>query len=114
MKKYINLEDMANQNGASVLNVIQKNTNISRRHITELTGLSWGGMTKIVNKLLEGGYIIEKKQDSSHKSGRIPSIISINNEKNFVIGLDINKTGLKSYAFYASLFRVICKRIFFC
>lgn len=96
LKNYINLEDMANQNGANVLNVIQKNANISRRQITELTGLSWGGMTKIVNKLLENEYIIEKKQTSGTKSGRIPSIISVNTNRNFVIGLDINKTGLKA------------------
>lgn len=96
MKKIINNEIMANRNGANVLNIIQENVNISRRQITELSGLSWGGMTKIVNKLLESGYITEKKQDSNSKSGRNPSIISINNERNYVVGLDINETGLKA------------------
>ncbi len=96
MKKYINIEDMTNLNCSNVLNIIQKNGSLSRKQITELTGLSWGGMTKIVNKLSENGYITEKKQEATAKSGRIPSLISINNEKNFVIGLDINKTGLKA------------------
>ena len=80
-------------NCSAVLDVIQKNKNISRKKITELTCLSWGGMTKIVNKLLEHEYITERKADPTSKSGRIPSIISINNNKNFVVGLDINKTG---------------------
>lgn len=84
---------MINTNCSSVLDVIQKNKNISRKKITELTGLSWGGMTKIVNKLLDHEYITERKADPTSKSGRIPSIISINNNKNFVVGLDINKTG---------------------
>ena len=96
MKKIINNEIMANRNGANVLDIIQKNKVISRKQITELSGLSWGGMTKIVNKLLEGGYITEKKQEENEGSGRIPSLISVNNERNFVIGLDINRTGLKA------------------
>lgn len=96
MKKIINNEIMANRNGSNVLNIIQENVSISRKQITELSGLSWGGMTKIVNKLLESGYIIEKKQDSNSGSGRNPCIISINNERNFVVGLDINETGLKA------------------
>lgn len=96
LKKYIDLEDMVNTNCSNVLDVIQKNENISRKQITELTGLSWGGMTKIVNKLLENEYITEKKTENSSKSGRTPSLISINNERNFVVGLDINKTGFKA------------------
>lgn len=96
MKKYINLEDMTNTNCSNVLDVIQKNGMISRREITDETGLSWGGMTKIVNKLLENGYIVEQKQKSTAQSGRTPSVISVNTQTNFVIGLDINKTGLKA------------------
>ena len=95
MKKYIDLEDMVNTNCSNVLDIIQKNENISRKRITELTGLSWGGMTKIVNKLLENGYIVEKKSQPTSKSGRIPSIISVNNQKNYIIGLDINNVGFK-------------------
>lgn len=94
MKKFIDLDDMANHNCSNVLNIIQKNGTVSRRQITELSGLSWGGMTKIVNKLLENEYIVEAKKESTTSSGRIPSVLSVNTDKNFVIGLDINKTGL--------------------
>ena len=62
MKKYINLEDMTNTYCSNILDVIQKSGTVSRRQITDLTGLSWGGMTKIVNKLLENGYFVEKKE----------------------------------------------------
>ena len=96
MKKYINLEDMINQNCSNVLDVIRENVCISRKQITELTGLSWGGMTKIVNKLLEHGYIIEEKFDSQSKIGRVPGVLRINKQKNFVIGLDINKIGFRA------------------
>lgn len=96
MKKYINLEDMTNTNCSNILDVIQKSGTVSRRQITDLTGLSWGGMTKIVNKLLENGYIVEKKEKSSAGSGRIPGYITVNTQTNFVVGLDINKTGLNA------------------
>lgn len=96
MKKYMNLEDMSNTNCSAVLDIIQKNGQLSRKKITDMTGLSWGGMTKIVNKLLENGYIVEEKKKSASKSGRIPGVVSVNTKTNFVIGLDINKTGLKA------------------
>lgn len=91
MKKYIDLDDMANVNSSNVLNIIQKNGNVSRKQITELSGLSWGGMTKIVNRLLENGYITETKP-----KGRAAGALSVNTSKNFVVGLDINKTGLNA------------------
>ncbi len=96
MKKYIDLEDMASVNCATVLNSIQESDAVSRREITVRTGLSWGGMTKIVNKLLEKGYIKEEKPDKSSSGGRIAGVLRVNTEKNFVMGLDINKTGLRA------------------
>jgi len=95
LKKYIDLEDMANLNCSNILNIIQKNGAVSRKEIIEFSGLSWGGMTKIVNKLLENGYIIENGQEgNSSLRGRIPSLLSINTEKNFIIGFDLNQMGL--------------------
>ncbi len=96
MKKYMNVEDITNTNCSTVLDIIQKNGQLSRKQITDMTGLSWGGMTKIVNRLLENGYIVEEKQTTIAKSGRKPSVVSVNTKTNFVIGLDINKTGLKA------------------
>lgn len=95
MKRYIDIEDMVNVNLSNVLDIIQKNGTVSRKQITQLTGLSWGGMTKIVNKLLEKGYIVETKSVSAC-AGRTPFNLSVNKEKNFVVGLDINKTGLSA------------------
>lgn len=97
MKKYIGLEDMSHVNCSSVLHVIRNHGEISRKQISELTGLSWGGMTKIVNKLFENEYIIEEKSSTFVGSGRIPNVIRINEKKHFVIGADINQTGLRAY-----------------
>ena len=97
MKKYMDLEDMVNINCSNVLNIIQKSGQVSRKEITCFSGLSWGGMTKIVNKLIEKGYITEKKMEGGlSASGRTPSLLSVNKEKNFIVGLDLNQTGLSA------------------
>lgn len=94
MKKYIGLEDMSKVNCSSVLNVIREAKEISRKEISDITGLSWGGMTKIVNKLFEKGYIKEEKNTAATGAGRTPGVITICKDYNVVIGLDINREGL--------------------
>lgn len=94
MKKYIGLGDMSKVNCSSVLNVIREAKEISRKEISDITGLSWGGMTKIVNKLFEKGYIEEEKSTTATGAGRTPGVITICKEYNVVIGLDINREGL--------------------
>lgn len=97
MKKYIDLEDMSHVNCAHVLSVIRDCGEVSRKQISDITGLSWGGVTKIVNKLFEGAYIVEGKSENASGIGRIPNMIRINKEQNFVIGLDINSIGFGAY-----------------
>ena len=77
MKKYMGLEDMSKVNCSSVLNVIREAKEISRKEISDITGLSWGGMTKIVNKLFEKGYIEEEKSTTPTGAGRTPGVITI-------------------------------------
>ncbi len=97
MKKYIGLEEMSNVNCASVLNVIQSCGELSRKQITDITGLSWGGMTKIVNKLFEYGYIEEVKCETASGNKRTPNFIRVRRDNYFVIGLDINRIGFGAY-----------------
>ena len=94
MKKYMGLEDMSKVNCSNVLNVIREAKEISRKEISDITGLSWGGMTKIVNKLFEKGYIEEEKSTASTGAGRTPGVITICKDYNVVVGLDINREGL--------------------
>ena len=95
MKKYMDLEEMSKVNCSSVLNVIREAKEISRKEISDITGLSWGGMTKIVNKLFEKGYIEETKNANATGVGRTPGVITICRDQNVVIGLDINNEGLE-------------------
>lgn len=97
MKKYIGQEEMSNANCACVLELIRRRGEIARKEIAQITHLSWGGMTKIVNRLFESGYIVEDKCENQVGYGRIPNVIRINREKHFVIGLDVNRMGLSAY-----------------
>lgn len=108
MKKYIGLEEMNNANCSSVLSMIRERGEVSRKQIALETGLSWGGMTKIVNRLFEHGYIVEDKSEQTSGSGRIPHIIRINKEQHFVIGLDINRTGFSAYVM--NLAQEVCRK----
>ncbi len=97
MKKYIGLEEMSNVNCSTVLHVIRNCGPVSRRQISDITGLSWGGMTKIVNKLFDHGYIVEEKEEKASGAGRTPGRIRIDETKNVVIGLDLNREGFEAY-----------------
>lgn len=97
MKKYMDLEDMSHVNCSRVLRVIRDCGEVSRKQISDITGLSWGGMTKIVNKLFENGYIVEGKSENVSGIGRTPNLIRINKYQNVVIGLDINREGFGAY-----------------
>ncbi len=97
MKRYIGLEDMSHINCASVLRVIQSSGGISRKQISDITGLSWGGMTKIVNKLMEHEYIVEEKNGAFAGNGRTPGLLRVNTKKHLAAGADINHTGLRAW-----------------
>lgn len=88
---------MSNGNCASVLSVIRNCGALSRKQISDITGLSWGGMTKIVNRLTEHGYIIEEKLENATGAGRTPGLLRVNDKEYYVIGLDINRAGFGAY-----------------
>lgn len=96
MKKYLGLDDISNTNCSSVLHVIRQAGTISRKGISDETGLSWAGMTKIVNKLFEKGFLEESKSKTASTGvGRIPNLIRICRDKNIVLGIDINREGFR-------------------
>ena len=97
MKRYLCLEDMSNVNCANVLSIIREAGIISRKEICSKSGLSWAGMTKIVNKLFEKGFLEETKSTIvSSGAGRIPNLIKICEDRNVVLGIDINREGFSA------------------
>ncbi|MBR5579439.1 MAG: ROK family transcriptional regulator [Lachnospiraceae bacterium] len=94
MKRYLGLEDMSNVNCSNVLNIIREAGEISRKGISDESGLSWAGMTKIVNKLFEKGFLEESRSVVTNAgAGRIPNVIKICKDRNMIVGIDINREG---------------------
>lgn len=91
--KVINQLHMREMNLNEVLKIIREQGPLTRRKLQELTGLSWGGVSQIVTRLLKQNLIIEEK-DMTQTSGRKPTCLMINGQQNLVLGVDINSSGI--------------------
>ena len=98
MKKFISQKDMRIANIFEVLSLIRKEKAVTRKEIQNLMGLSWGGVSQIVSRLLELSYVVEEKITDCATSGRKPGCIEVNASDNFLVGIDINVSG-----FYATV-----------
>ena len=91
--KVINQLHMREMNLNEVLKIIREEESLTRRKLQDLTGLSWGGVSQIVTRLLSQNLIIEVK-DTSPGPGRKPTCLQINGEENLLLGVDINSSGI--------------------
>lgn len=77
-----------------VLSLVRREGALTRKEIQNIMGLSWGGVSQMVSRLIELSFVREIKEDSKVKAGRRPCVITLNGDDNFVLGADINKSGL--------------------
>ena len=91
--KVINQLNMREMNLNEVLKIIREQDPLTRRKLQDLTGLSWGGVSQIVSRLLKQNLIVEEK-DMTQTSGRKPTCLMINGHQNLVLGIDINGGGI--------------------
>ncbi|GHT86538.1 N-acetylglucosamine repressor [Bacteroidia bacterium] len=82
------LDDKA-KNLNSILRIIQKYGPVERKQIQELTQLSWGAVSQYTNALLRGGVLTQSLTTES-STGKPPLLLEINNDDNFIIGVDFN------------------------
>lgn len=87
---------MCRVNCANMLDMIRISGQLTRRQLQEATGLSWGGVTNMVNRLISAGYVVERKSICAAASGRTPCILEINGDNHFTLGVDVNDTGLSA------------------
>ncbi len=84
-------------NRALVLRIIQQHDLISRKHISQLTGLTQATITTITNSLLDLGLIVETGKDTrSGSQGRKQICLSINRQRYKVIALNIGRCLVQS------------------
>lgn len=84
---------MREMNLNEVLRIIREQGPLTRRKLQELTGLSWGGVSQIVTRLLQQNLITEEK-DMTQTAGRKPTCLTINGQQNLILGIDINSSGI--------------------
>ncbi len=84
--------EMKKINTLKVFHTFQKNSELSRKEIENLTDLSWGTVFNICNELLQKQLIISQKESST--VGRPLEKLTINPIKKLFLGIDINSVGL--------------------
>ncbi len=76
-----------------VLSVIKNKAPISKRELQAITGFSWGNISSITTELLNSNYIIPSGKQETFV-GRKPECFDINDNDNFIIGIDFSTKGV--------------------
>lgn len=71
-----------------LLNIIRREGRISRKQLTEVSGLSVGSVSGIANELLEGQWILEVGE-GDYTGGRRQTLIKLNPEAGYAVGLKL-------------------------
>ena len=96
MKEYINQHYMKCLNAALVFRLVRDNERMTRKQIQARTNFSWGAVSNITSRLIESGYIKEETRVAGTTAGRTPFYLEVNGDRYCVIGLDINRSGLRA------------------
>jgi glucokinase-like ROK family protein len=84
-----------NSNKIKVLQLIRNHKKITRADIHKITGLSAPTVTRIIESLSEMN-LIQTSGMGNSIGGRKPQLISFNSKNNYVIGIDIGGTYIRS------------------
>lgn len=90
-----NQDILLNQNKIKVLEIIRNQQEITRAEIIRQSGLSAPTITRIVDRLSQLN-LIQNDELGSSIGGRPPQIIRFNGKNNYVIGIDLGATFIRS------------------
>jgi len=90
-----NTELQTSVNKIQVLNLIRNNKEITRAEIIQKSGLSAPTVTRIMDKLFHSG-LVQSDNLGSSVGGRPPQLIKFNSKNNYVIGIDLGATFIRS------------------
>ncbi len=91
-----------NLNQSSILRLINEYGPISRKELSEKTDYSAATISNHVKTLIEEGFVIEKEKGIS-SGGRKPVYLTINPNKGYIIGVDIEVSKVKIVMFNLKL-----------
>jgi len=89
MLNALNSRQIRQFNCAKVFRVVQSHGAISRADLARFTRLSPATVTETVRILLKAGYLTEAELGEA-SGGRPPIMIRINNQRNYIIGIDLD------------------------
>ena len=82
----INFESMKNTNRYEILQKVYRERDVNRNHITQSTGLTGAAVTKIINGLIEEGFLTESSYYSEQRNRRA-RYLSVSRNQYYVIAL---------------------------
>ncbi|MCD6099882.1 MAG: ROK family transcriptional regulator [Candidatus Marinimicrobia bacterium] len=86
----VNVHLIKELNESRVLKLIKKERMISRIELARKTNISKVAISEIVNRLINQGYVVEVgKGNSTKKGGKKPTLLKLNPENGYVVGLEI-------------------------
>lgn len=88
-----NSSQIRQNNIQTLLTAVKQHGPISKRDLQKLTGLSWGAVSSLIGLLHEHGYVIYTGKQVTNV-GRKPNELDINTDDHYIIGVDLNLSGL--------------------
>ena len=85
------VQDLRRINRSTVLRLIYAERSMSRQELSHLSGLSSGTVTNVVAELLHEGIVIESGLETS-QGGRPRSILTVNSDYGYFIGVEVGET----------------------
>lgn len=88
-----NSSQMCRNNIRTLLASIKQSGPISKRDLQKLTGLSWGAVSSLTGLLHEHGYVVYTGKQVTNV-GRKPNELDINSDDFYIVGVDLNLSGI--------------------
>lgn len=78
-----------------VFRTIWKHGPIERKEIQNHVNLSWGAISQFCNQLIDAGIVVQTSNPKGNV-GKIPNIIDVNVDDNYLIGIDLAATTIRA------------------
>ncbi|MCK4640054.1 MAG: ROK family transcriptional regulator, partial [Candidatus Marinimicrobia bacterium] len=92
----VNSQLIKELNEIRILTLVKNEETISRIELARRTKISKVAVSEIVNRLSEAGYIVEiGKGESTKKGGKRPTLLKLNPDNGFVVGIEIHSSHAK-------------------
>ena len=88
-----NSSQIRRNNIRTLLASIKQSGPISKRDLQKLTGLSWGAVSSLTGLLHEHGYVVYTGKQVTNV-GRKPNELDINTDDYYIVGVDLNLSGV--------------------